>query len=152
MKNKTLSILVVFLVVVGIISLCKNNSENKKDEWHYSDGSSIVCRVSGCGKTPVYSNWDDRFCKEHLNKSENHSEQYDASVAKKKVNTKKALSKEEADALRGTGYHGTRPNSSAESIEIKAAMVKCKNCGMHSDNGSNSLCDECQYNKEYGFD
>lgn len=152
MKNKTLSILVVFLVVVGIISLCKNNSENKKDEWHYSDGSSIVCRVSGCGKTPVYSNWDDRFCKEHLNKSENHSEQYDASVAKKKVNTKKALTKEEADALRGTGYHGTKPNSFAESNALKAAMVKCKNCGMHSDNGSNSLCDECQYNKEYGFD
>lgn len=152
MKHKILPIAVVLLIVIGISALWKNNDKNKKDEWHYSDGSSIVCRVNGCGKNPVYSNWDDRFCKEHLNKSENHSEQYDVSVAKKKVNTKKALTKEEADALRGTGYHGTRPNSSAESIELKAAMVKCKNCGMHSDNGSNSLCDECQYNKEYGFD
>lgn len=152
MKNKILPIVVVLLIVVGISALWKNNDKNKNDEWHYSDGSSIVCRVNGCGNNPVYSNWDDRFCKEHLNKSENHSEQYDASVAKKKINTKKALTKEEADALRGTGYHGTKPNSFAESNALKAAMVTCKNCGMHSDNGSNSLCDECQYNKEYGFD
>lgn len=152
MKNKILPIAVVLLIVVGIFALWKNNDKSENDEWHYSDGSSIVCRVSGCGKTPVYSNWDDRFCKEHLNKSENHSEQYDASVAKKKINTKKALTKEEADALRGTGYHGTKPNSFAEINALKAAMVKCKNCGMHSDNGSNSLCDECQYNKDYGLE
>ena len=152
MKNKILPIAVVLLIVVGIFALWKNNDKSENDEWHYSDGSSIVCRVSGCGKTPVYSNWDDRFCKEHLNKSENHSEQYDAFVAKKKVNTKKALTKEEADALRGTGYHGTKPNSFAESNALKAAMVKCKNCGMHSNNGSNSLCDECQYNKDYGLE
>lgn len=56
----------------------------------------------------------------------------------------KALTKEEADALRGTGYNGTRPNSAAESLELKAAQVKCKECGYHSDNGSNSLCDYCQ--------
>lgn len=124
----------------------------KNEIGHYSDGTSIVCRVTGCGKTPVYSDWDDRYCDEHLNKSENHANQYDSSVAQKKVNTKKALTKEEADALRGTGYNGTKPNSTAESIELKAAMVKCKKCGMHSSNGSNSLCDECQYNEEYGFE
>ena len=73
-------------------------------------------------------------------------------VPVKKVNTVKALTKEEADALRGTGYHNTRPNSSAENTELAAAMVKCKNCGMHSDNGANSLCDECQYNKAHGLD
>lgn len=70
----------------------------------------------------------------------------------KKINTKRALTKEEAEALKGTGYKGTRPNSSAEDMEISAAMVKCKNCGMHSSNGYNSLCDECEYNKSYGFD
>lgn len=59
----------------------------------------------------------------------------------------KALTKEEADALRGTGYNGTRPNSAAESMELKAAQVKCKECGYHSDNGSNSLCDYCQSKK-----
>lgn len=60
---------------------------------------------------------------------------------------KKALTKEEADALRGTGYNGTRPNSSAEALELKAAQVKCKECGYHSDNGLNSLCDYCQSKK-----
>lgn len=55
----------------------------------------------------------------------------------------KALTDEEADKLNGTGYHNTRPNSSAESIEIQAAKVKCKKCGMRSHNGLNSLCDSC---------
>lgn len=41
------------------------------------------------------------------------------------------------------GYHGTRPGSVAESIEIAASKVKCKECGLHSDNGYNSLCDYC---------
>lgn len=59
-------------------------------------------------------------------------------------NHERALTNEEAEALRGTGYHGTRPNSSAELIEINAAKVKCKNCGMRSHNGANSLCDSCK--------
>ena len=127
-------------------------SSSNKEEWYYRDGSPIVCRVSGCGKRPVYSNWDDRFCIEHLDRSANHASEYSPSVAKKKVNTEPALTKEQADALRGTGYHGTRPNSSAENAEIAAAMVKCKKCGMHSKNGLNILCYECQYNAEHGFD
>ena len=57
---------------------------------------------------------------------------------------KKAMTKAEADALRGTGYKGTRPNSLAEALELKAAQITCKACGYHSDNGSNSLCDYCQ--------
>lgn len=56
---------------------------------------------------------------------------------------KKAITKEEANSLRGTGYHNTRPNSVAEDMELKAAQVKCKECGHHSDNGANSLCDSC---------
>lgn len=58
--------------------------------------------------------------------------------------SKSAMTKEEADRLRGTGYHNTRPGSVAENIELKAAQVKCKECGYHSDNGYNSLCDYCQ--------
>ena len=58
-----------------------------------------------------------------------------------------AMSKEEADALRGTGYHNTRPGSVAEDNELKAAQVKCRECGYHSDNGYNSLCDLCQKKK-----
>ena len=151
MKNKAIFFIVPLLVILLVVSSCGNNSNGYKDEWHNSNGSKIVCRVFGCENTPAYSNWDDRFCSEHLNKSANHSNEYDSSKAKKKINTQKALTKEEADALRGTGYHGTRPNSSAEETELSAAMVTCKNCGMHSDNGLNSLCDECQYNQEYGF-
>lgn len=59
----------------------------------------------------------------------------------------RALTIEEAEALRGTGYNGTRPNSTAELIELKAAQVTCKECGYHSDNGVNSLCDYCQAKK-----
>ena len=59
----------------------------------------------------------------------------------------RALTKEEADRLRGTGYHNTRPNSAAEHNELKAAQVTCKECGYHSDNGYNSLCDYCQAHK-----
>jgi len=83
--------------------------------------------------------------------SENSVNQSNSSVIAKKVNSQRAMTEEEAAALRGTGYHGTRPNSPAENLELKAAMVKCKKCGMHSDNGANSLCDECQYNETYGF-
>jgi len=60
---------------------------------------------------------------------------------------KKALTKEEAEALRGTGYNGTKPYSSAEAHELRAAQVTCKECGYHSDNGYNSLCDYCQNKK-----
>lgn len=60
------------------------------------------------------------------------------------INNGDALTDEQAESLRGTGFHNTRPYSSAEDMEIKAATVKCKKCGKHSDNGSNSLCDYCQ--------
>lgn len=75
-----------------------------------------------------------------------------SSVITKRINTEPAMTKEEAERLRGTGYHGTRPNSSAEALELKAAQVKCKKCGMRSHNGYNSLCDECQYNEKHGLD
>jgi len=79
--------------------------------------------------------------------SQRHSEYYGSSTAGSSYTRKRALTKEEADALRGTGYHGTRPNSSAELNELKAAQIKCKECGYHSDNGANSLCDYCQSKK-----
>ncbi len=69
----------------------------------------------------------------------------------KRINTTPAMTKEEAERLRGTGYHGTRPNSTAENMELKAAQVKCKTCGMHSDNGVNSQCDACAYNEKHGL-
>ncbi|MBR1532943.1 MAG: hypothetical protein IJ639_01140 [Ruminococcus sp.] len=150
----TITILIIILIVVAISSISSSN--NTKDEWHNFDGSEIVCRVNGCGKKPVYSNWDKRFCSEHLYKISNNQSgiSSNASSAKqtKRINTTPALTKEQGDALRGTGYHNTRPNSSAENTEIAAAMTKCKVCGMHTDNGLNSLCDECQYNREHGLE
>lgn len=67
-----------------------------------------------------------------------------SSSSKKSSSSKQALTKDEADALRGTGYHNTRPNSSAENMELAAAQVKCKRCGMHSSNGYNSMCNSCR--------
>lgn len=61
---------------------------------------------------------------------------------------KRAMTKEEADKLRGTGYHGTRPGSPAESNELRAAQNTCKECGYHSDNGANSLCDYCYWKQK----
>lgn len=55
----------------------------------------------------------------------------------------KAMTAEEAEKLRGTGYHGTRPGSPAEHNELRAAQVTCEECGYHSDNGVNSICDYC---------
>ena len=60
------------------------------------------------------------------------------------------MTKEQAERLKGTGYHGTRPNSSAEDIELKAAQNKCTNCGYHTENGVNSLCDYCSWMERYG--
>lgn len=76
---------------------------------------------------------------------------YASQSTTKKINTTPAMTKEEAERLRGTGYKGTRPNSTAESMELKAAQVKCKTCGMHSDNGVNSQCDACAYNEKHGL-
>lgn len=66
------------------------------------------------------------------------------------VNREQALTREEAEKLRGTGYHNYRPGSSGENLALRAAQVVCKNCWYHSDNGSNSLCDYCAWMKEYG--
>jgi hypothetical protein len=70
--------------------------------------------------------------------------------ARPPVNREPAMTKEEAERLKGTGYHGTRPNSSAEDNELKAAQVRCANCGYRSHNGYNSLCDYCAWMERYG--
>ncbi len=150
-SKKTIIFIFSIIAIVVVLALISNNN-NSKDVWHNYDGSDIICRVYGCGKRPVYPNWDDRFCIEHLDRSANHSSEHDSSVERKKYNTKKALTKEEAEQLRGTGYHGTRPYSAAENAELRAAMRTCPNCGMYADRGENNLCFACDYNKEHGLD
>ena len=152
MKKKPWGIIILVFIMISVAFAINQNSKNSNDEWHNRNGSEIVCRVYGCGKKPVYSNWDDRFCADHLYKSLNHSSQYNPSTVQKRYNYRKALTKEEADALRGTGYHGTRPNSAAENAELKAAMNTCPSCGMYADRGAHNLCSACQYNKDHGID
>lgn len=66
------------------------------------------------------------------------------------VNRELPMSKETADRLSGTGYGGCRPGSSAENTMLSAAQLKCKNCGYHTDNGTNSYCDYCKWMQRYG--
>ena len=70
--------------------------------------------------------------------------EYKSSIGSYSSIPKRALTKEDADVLRGTGYHGTRPNSAVASMELAAAQVKCDICGMHSTNGHNSACNSCR--------
>lgn len=99
---------------------------------------SAIAQIPGCDSASSSNNYSY---------SGNYSSNYGSSYTDSSYVRKRALTKEEAEALRGTGYHGTRPNSSAEALELKAAQIKCKECGYHSDNGVNSLCDYCQAKK-----
>lgn len=94
----------------------------------------------------VYRNHDCIYEGPQTSKTSNRS------GAVKQRNTTPAMTEQEAKALRGSGYHGTRPKSSAEDTELAAAMNKCRKCGMHTTNGKNSLCDACLYNKNHGLD
>lgn len=46
------------------IKLCNTKTT---DPWTNFDGSPIVCRITGCGKKPVYSDWNRRYCSTHIN-------------------------------------------------------------------------------------
>ena len=126
-------IFLIFIMVITILSLTSCSHPN-----------DVVYQTEQINESVAYTR----------PKQESAATSHTSSVTqpvRKKVNTQRALTLEEGTALKGTGYHNTEPNSVAESIEIKAAMVKCKECGMHSDNGENSLCDECRYNQEHGL-
>ena len=86
----------------------------------------------------------------YTEESYSYSGRYSSTPTCPPVNRERAMTDEEAERLKGTGYHNTRPNSSAEMSALRAAQVRCKNCGYHSDNGSNSLCDYCAWMERYG--
>jgi len=113
----------------------------------------IICIVFIPSKDPAeVADADTGYAPSYHSYTPSSKPSYSSQGASKKINTTPAMTKEEADRLRGTGYHGTRPNSTAESMELSAAQVKCKTCGMHSDNGVNSQCDACAYNAKHGLD
>lgn len=99
---------------------------------------SFIVQLPGCESISSYSSYAY---------SSNYSSDPDVPYSGTSYGRRRALTKEEADALSGTGYKGTRPNSLAEAMELQAAQVKCKECGYHTDNGRNSLCDYCQSHK-----
>lgn len=58
------------VVIILLLAVCLNSCEGKKDDpWTNYDGSRIVCRRSGCGRTPVYSDWNRRYCSTHINET-----------------------------------------------------------------------------------
>lgn len=118
--------ILAFILLVVLLSLASD--EDKSDDIHSSKYSSYSYSNSTYSGNSGYSS------------------------TRPSLNRTPAMTKEEADRLSGTGYHGCRPNSTAEDMELKAAQVKCKNCGYHSDNGSNSYCDYCQWALTHGGD
>lgn len=64
----TLLVLLVILVliIVGVKS-CSSDDDTPSQSTPTSYSSAYVCRRSGCGKTPVYTDWNRRFCSEHIN-------------------------------------------------------------------------------------
>lgn len=49
---------VISLIIV--LGVCSSNTTEQSDE------DKAICRRSGCGRTAIYSDWDRRFCSEHI--------------------------------------------------------------------------------------
>lgn len=62
MKSGWILVLVVVLLFVAVTSC----NEKEDDPWTNYDGSSITCRRVGCGRSPVYSDWNRRYCSTHI--------------------------------------------------------------------------------------
>ena len=67
MENRVKFIAAV--VIIAILLVVGNSSTSAKthDSWHNYDGTEIVCRRNGCGKKPLYSDWNRRYCSTHIN-------------------------------------------------------------------------------------
>ena len=66
MKLKVKNMLIVFVAVILILVSLNSCDSTKDDPWTNFDGSAIVCRHQGCGKKPVYSDWNRRYCSLHI--------------------------------------------------------------------------------------
>lgn len=60
------SVLIVFLVIIFLIAGINSCTEEPDNPWTNFDGSPIVCRRTGCGRTPMYSDWNRRYCSTHI--------------------------------------------------------------------------------------
>ena len=58
---------VVILLVILLLWLVGDFAQKKDDPWTVSlTGETITCRHVGCGRTPLYHEWNRRFCSEHI--------------------------------------------------------------------------------------
>lgn len=62
MKPGWIILLVIALLVASIASCTTEGG----DPWTNFGGSRIVCRRTGCGRSPVYSDWNRRYCSIHI--------------------------------------------------------------------------------------
>lgn len=151
--NLLVGIFVFLIEILYLIWSCiKEDPKKTTIFWKVLGGIIVFLALLGCiAQSPTYkkTSYKPTSTSNSYSYSSNYSSYSGTSTSRTTGNYKKALTKEEANALKGTGYHGTRPNSVAELNELRAAQVKCKQCGYHSDNGGNSLCDSCQARK-YG--
>lgn len=60
------SVWIIFLVIALLVVSIGSCSTEQDDPWTNYDGSRIVCRRTGCGRSPVYSDWNRRYCSTHL--------------------------------------------------------------------------------------
>ena len=58
--------LILVIIVIALYGVNKYQKSKVDDPWTNSDGSQIVCRRIGCGKKPVYPDWNRRYCEEHI--------------------------------------------------------------------------------------
>ena len=145
------------------MQLDKNAEEGKKTLWNSIAGISIrnnfeISLVLAAIISLIIFGLIAVFTSEHKTDDSENTPQISYTRSVSSSNRAKysappvsneALTSEEAEKLYGTGYNGTRPNSTAESIEIKATQNKCRECGKHTTHGVNSLCDSCLMKAKY---
>ena len=63
LSNKAvLIILILSLVIIVAYSF----REQPEASWTNPDGSTITCRYPGCSSSPVYPDYNRRFCSQHI--------------------------------------------------------------------------------------
>lgn len=60
---------IIILTIIALLGSMGSCNKKQDDPWTNCDGSKIVCRRTGCGRSPVYSDWNRRYCSLHINES-----------------------------------------------------------------------------------
>lgn len=75
-KTKKTSPVVIALFLVVVLKACGGDYYSNPSSSSYSNASSssnienAVCRRTGCGRPAVYTDWNRRYCSEHI--EDNH--------------------------------------------------------------------------------